>query len=112
MHEVTGYGRALGAAFRRAGDGPTKAALYAVIAVLAVLLVASMASAAEPTLLDAAESGDRATALRLLSKGADPNVPGPDGTTAVMWAAANDDVELVRALVRAGADVKVKNQFG
>ena len=37
---------------------------------------------------------------------------GPDGTTAIMWAASNDDVELVRALIKAGANVKVKNQFG
>ena len=29
-----------------------------------------------------------------------------------MWAAANDDVELVRALIKAGANVKLKNQFG
>ena len=29
-----------------------------------------------------------------------------------MWAAANDDVELVRALIKAGADVKAKNHFG
>ena len=50
--------------------------------------------------------------LRLLAKGANPNTPGPDGTTAIMWASANDDVELVRALIKAGADVKLKNQFG
>jgi ankyrin repeat protein len=82
----------------------------------------SMATAAEQTparrslgevgLLEAAENGDRAVALRLLAKGADPNAPGPDGTTAVMWAAANDDLELVRALIKAGANVKLKNQFG
>jgi len=59
-----------------------------------------------------AEQGDRAAALRLLSKGASPNVAGPDGTTPIMWAASNDDVELVRALIKAGADVKVKNQLG
>ena len=29
-----------------------------------------------------------------------------------MWAAANDDLELVRALIKAGANVKLKNQFG
>ncbi len=29
-----------------------------------------------------------------------------------MYAAANDDLELVRALIKAGANVKLKNQFG
>ncbi len=72
----------------------------------------SIATAAETKLLDAVESGNRAAAMRLLADGADPNAPGPDGTTAVMWAAANDDVELVRALIRAGADVTRRNQFG
>jgi len=76
------------------------------------VIVASTAMAAEPTLLAAAEQGDRAVALRLLAKGANPNTPGPDGTTAIMYAAANDDAELVRALIKAGADVKLKNQFG
>jgi ankyrin repeat protein len=70
------------------------------------------AAAAELTLVEMAERGDRAAAMRLLSTGADPNVPGPDGTTAIMWAAANDDVELVRALIKAGAKVGVRNQFG
>ncbi len=63
-------------------------------------------------LLDAAERGDRATALRLLATGADPNTPGPDGSTAVMWAASNDDAELVAALIRAGANVALTNHFG
>jgi ankyrin repeat protein len=71
-----------------------------------------MALAAEATLLDAAERGDRAAALDLLTKGANPNAPGPDGTTAIMWAASNGDVELVRALIKAGANVTLKNQFG
>ena len=38
--------------------------------------------------------------------------PEPDGTTAIMWAAHNDDLALVQALIKAGANVKVKNQFG
>jgi len=84
------------------------------VTALAVLLAgASMIIAAQPTLLNAVESGDRATALRLLNaKGANVNATGPDGTTAVMYAAANDDIELVRALIKAGANVKLKNQFG
>jgi ankyrin repeat protein len=75
-------------------------------------VAATSAIAAENPLLEAAERGDRAAALRLLATGADPNVAGPDGTTAVMWAAANDDVELVRALIKSGAKVVGSNQFG
>ena len=85
-----------------------QARLAAVLAIAAISLV----SAAEPTLLDTAERGDRAAALRLLAKGANPNTPGPDGTTAIMYAAANDDAELVAALIKAGANVKLQNQFG
>jgi len=70
------------------------------------------AATSNAKLLDAAEAGDRATSLRLLSEKADPNTAGPDGTTAIMYASANDDIELVRALIKAGANVKVKNQFG
>ena len=72
----------------------------------------SIAAAAESSLIEIVERGDRAGALAMLAKGANPNTPGPDGTTALMWAAANDDLELVRALVKAGADVKAKNHFG
>ena len=84
--------------------------LAAVVAAWGVAI--SIAAAAEPGLIDIVERGDRAAALAMLAKGANPNTPGADGTTALMWAAANDDVELVRALVKAGADVKAKNHFG
>jgi ankyrin repeat protein len=74
---------------------------------------ASIMMAAEATLLEPAESGDHAAAMRLLSvKGANVNATGADGTTAIMYASANGDLELVRALLKAGADVKLKNQFG
>jgi len=79
---------------------------------VALLALVPIAHAAENTLLDAAERGDRAAVARLLTKGANPNTPGPDGTTAIMYAAANDDLELVRALIKAGANVKLANQFG
>src|SRR5262245_19825625 len=78
-----------------------------------VLLSIYVATAATTTLVDAAESGDRATVLRLLAeKGANANTSGPDGTTAIMWAAHNDDLALVQALIKAGANVNLKNQFG
>src|ERR1051325_2830231 len=47
-----------------------------------------------------------------MAKGGDPNAAGPDGTTAIMYAAANDDLELVRGLIAAKANVSAKNQFG
>jgi ankyrin repeat protein len=82
------------------------------LAVAALVAASSVASAADSSLVVAAERGDRAAALGLLAKKADPNAPGPDGTTAIMWAAANDDLELVRALIAAKANVRLKNQFG
>jgi uncharacterized protein len=88
---------------------------------LALLLAASLLSAAPaalPTdpsraLLDAAETGDGAAAIRLLAiKGTNVNATQADGTTALMYAAANGDLELVRALIKAGANVKLANQLG
>src|SRR4051812_27742817 len=86
---------------------------WSVVAVVAVSFAAiSTATPAATTLLDAAESGDRATALRLVAERADPNRAAPDGTTALMWAAHHDQLDLVQALIKAGANVKLKNQFG
>ena len=85
----------------------------AVAVLLAVTWMMVAADSTSATLLDAAESGDHAAALRLLSaKGANVNATAADGSTAIMYAAANDDLELVRALIKAGANVKLKNQFG
>ena len=84
---------------------------FAVLLAVTWMIVAADSTSA--TLLDAAESGDHAAALRLLSaKGANVNATAADGSTAIMYAAANDDLELVRALIKAGANVKLKNQFG
>jgi ankyrin repeat protein len=84
------------------------------VAAFAVVLAGtSMMLGSDPSLLDAAESGDHAVAMRLVTaKGTNVNAAGADGATAIMYAAANDDLELVRALIKAGANVKVKNQFG
>ncbi len=83
------------------------------LAGLAVGLIAlTAANAAEKTLLEAAEAGDGAAALALLRERPDVNARGPDGTTAIMWASYNGDLELVKQLVAAGADVNAKNDFG
>jgi ankyrin repeat protein len=82
------------------------------LAVLAMTLLAASATAAETSLLDAAESGDRAAALAALEAGAEVAARAPDGTTALVWAAYNGDAELVERLVEAGADVGATNEFG
>jgi ankyrin repeat protein len=96
-----------------------------VVLCAAVLLAGASAMVAADTtpvngtgLLDAAEAGDHAAAMRLMTaKGANVNAAyvntaGADGATAIMYAAANGDLELVRALIKAGANVKLENQFG
>src|SRR5436190_16766823 len=86
---------------------------WTVIAAMAACLAAvSITSALEPTLVDAAEAGDRAAVLRMLASGADPNTLAPDGASALMWAAHHDDLALVQALIKAGANAKLMNQFG
>jgi uncharacterized protein len=78
----------------------------------AVLLAgASIYAAESTTLLGTAESGDHAAAMRLV-KGANVNATDADGSTAIMYAAANGDLDLVGALIKAGANVKLTNQFG
>ena len=68
---------------------------------------------AETTLLDAAERGDRAAALRLLAERRRTRMRrGRMGPRPSCGPRSNDDLELVRALIKAGANVKLKNQFG
>jgi ankyrin len=68
--------------------------------------------AAGPSLVEAVKSGDRAAALAVLARGGDVNAPEPDGTTALHWAAHQNDLELVDRLLRAGANATAKNEYG
>jgi len=86
----------------------------AIFAATTVLFTASsLLLAADTKPFDPAEFSDHAAGMKLLSsKGTNVNAAGPDGSTPIMYAAANDDLELVRALIKAGANVKAKNQLG
>ncbi len=83
---------------------------------LAVVLLAGIASAADilavPLLVEAAKSGNRAAAIALIEKKVNVNASESDGTTALHWAAHNNDADLLDRLIRAGADAKAKNEFG
>jgi ankyrin repeat protein len=81
-------------------------------AALALTSFGMAATAAEQSLLEAAEAGEHAAALAALKAGADVQERGPDGTTALIWAAYNGDADLVARLLAAGADANAQNQFG
>jgi uncharacterized protein len=63
-------------------------------------------------LADAAMRGDAAAVFALLKNGVDVNEAQGDGSTALHWAAYNGDVEMTRALLKAGAGVKAATRIG
>lgn len=73
---------------------------------------AAQPSATGASLIAAAQTDDRALALRLIARQADVKATSDDGSTALLWAAHNDDVDLAKALIAAGADPKTGNAFG
>jgi ankyrin repeat protein len=58
------------------------------------------------------ELGKRADALAMIEQGADVDERGPDGATALMWAADHGDLELVEELIARGADANAVNDYG
>ena len=79
--------------------------------------IAAPAYAADPVvrdtrLIEAVKAGNNAAAATLLQNKVDVNAPEPDGTTALHWAARNDDATLVDRLIRAGANAKAANRYG
>lgn len=63
--------------------------------------------------LAAAKSGDTNVAIKLLGAIPDPwNVRSPHGETALHWAATNDDVALIEALLRKGCPPNASNYMG
>jgi ankyrin repeat protein len=87
-------------------------ARFARIALAAALLAAGAAGAETPPLLRAVKSGDRATALDLARQKAQVTATEADGTTALHWAARQDDLELADRLLRSGADPNAANRYG
>src|SRR5262245_46498443 len=87
--------------------------LLAAAGLLAVLLPAS-ANAAEPAtpLVEAAARGDLSTIRTLIGKKIDVNAARTDGTTALHVAVNADRVDIVDALLRAGAKAAAADRYG
>ena len=85
----------------------------AIALMLLVLGLAVPAVAAERSALaDAVERRDQTAVRALLQTGVDVNAAQVDGTTALHWAAYNDDAEIVALLLRAKANVNAVNRYG
>ncbi len=60
---------------------------------LLAFLSAAVLWAADSQLIDAVKSHDKDAVNAILKSHADVNAPEPDGTTALQWAAHNNDLE-------------------
>jgi len=72
---------------------------------------AGLAQGASSEIAKAAERRDVAAVRAQIGKG-DVNAAASDGTTALHWAAHWNDVEMVRLLLKAGANPSAVNRFG
>ena len=84
---------------------------------IAALAVAALleSTAFSATLYDAASVNDTESAIAALTDpelSADVDAAGPDGTTALHWAAYHGNADLVDRLLAAGARVDIRNEFG
>jgi ankyrin repeat protein len=72
----------------------------------------SASSSSDLQLIEAAKRGDVATIPSLLKKHADVNAVGPDGTSALQWAAHSNQAAAAELLIKGGAKVTAANSFG
>src|ERR1700752_3875384 len=82
--------------------------LVAVISV-AVLLVSIVRAGGDTPIAKAVKSGDIAALRKLIASKADVNEATADGTTPLLWAAYNNDPDMAKALITAGAKLETAN---
>src|ERR1700722_5996825 len=56
--------------------------------------------------------GDRETVRSLLNARTKDEVAGPEGTSALIWSAYRNDVDMAELFLRAGVDVNAANSYG
>jgi uncharacterized protein len=79
---------------------------------MALFVFPHIARAADPPIVRAAAAANGAGVRALIKQGADVNVQGSDGATALLWIARTGDLEAADALLKAGAKVATANALG
>jgi cytohesin len=69
-------------------------------------------AAGDPPLVTAARSDNMQAVRAELTRGANVNAPGRDGSTAILWSTYNSNIEMTRALIAAGSPVNTPNHYG
>jgi ankyrin repeat protein len=86
---------------------------FSVLGTLIALSAPFLAAPAElDSVVNAVKAGNVSVVAKQLQMHGDPDSADPDGTTALHWAVQTDRVDLVEALISAGAKVKVTNRWG
>jgi ankyrin repeat protein len=78
----------------------------------ALIVTVAAARAADTRVAEAAQNHDLKAVQTLIAKKADVNAALGDGSTALHWAAFNDDLEMAKALLAAGASLKAQTRIG
>ena len=76
------------------------------------LVFFASAPAPESPVADAAMRGDIETVRSLLREGADVNAAQGDGMTAIHWSAVNNNAQMIRVLLYAGANLETTTRLG
>ena len=92
-------------------DGAIRRVLIVSVMSAAIAVAQVAVAAVDLPLMDAVRAGDFERARVLIADGVDVNGRDGDGTTALHWAALNDDIETAKALIEAGARVEAANRF-
>jgi ankyrin repeat protein len=79
--------------------------------VFALLLAATAAAESGPGLIGAVKRGDGGAVRALLAQGADVRAREADGSTALHWAAHQDNLEIAQLLIAAGADPNAVTRY-
>jgi ankyrin repeat protein len=87
--------------------------VFSILGTAIILSVPCFSAPARPeSVVDAVKDGNVAAVKTNLRAHGDPNSADPDGTTALHWAVQRDRLDMVQALISAGAKVKVTNRWG